>query len=158
MEGLWPSRNDEFRVKLWGQEAGKLSIKGSQGWSVVLLQHTGLLYAAWTGSGGCGCPPQNQLIVKAVATPGSPPAALGWGESLGTRDLSAAERLDCPPLRSSQAFRQVSQLCVSDPWLFLQPSPLLHTTARILCKSWPRSAIFPESRQISAFKSSRSSA
>lgn len=98
MEGLWLSRNYEFRVMLWGQEAGKLPINGSQVWSVVLLQHTELLYVAWTGSGGCGCPPQNQLIVKAVATVGSPPAALGWGECLGTQDLSAIESLDlaCP--------------------------------------------------------------
>lgn len=90
-EGLWPSRNDEFRVMLWGREAGNLSITGSQGWSAILLQHTQLLYVARIGSGGHGCPPQNQLIVKAGATVGSPPAALVWGESLGTRDLPETE-------------------------------------------------------------------
>lgn len=112
--------------KLWvqgdamGPGGGKLSINGSQEWSVVLLQHRELLYVAWTGSWGCSCPPQNQLIVEAVATIGSPPGALRWGNvwALGI----------CQPLKAPL---EQSDLLASLTAMYFRPLAISPTLAII---------------------------
>lgn len=147
MEGLWPSNNAEFRVMLWGQEAGKLSIKASQGWSVALLQHTGLLYVAWAGSGVVAALHRTSWFSSCSnCGVSSSSSGMGWMSGHGIcQPLEAWPRL---PLHSSQAFWQVEQLCISG-CVFLQAFLWLHMT-RTLCKSWPKSAIFPEFRWTSS--------
>lgn len=149
MEGLWPSNNDEFRVMLWGQEAGKLSIKAPQGWSAVLLQHTGLLYVARAGSGVVAVLHRTSWFsscsscgVSCSSSGMGSVSGMGWISGMGW--MSGICHWNQPALHSTQAFWQVQPLCISGPWLFLQAFLWLHMTTRAPCKSWPKSAIFPD--------------